>query len=529
MDASVKPGAHAGKTLPPSASGALWWVGAAPVFAQVFGSVFNIWYNVIHIQPLLTAEQHARFLQSVSVFNSAGYPLLLGIWVAVVLTLRAPFRALRRGEPLAAETLARARRRVINLPWHAVAVAGIGWLLCIPVFLPVLLASPEPLDRRVLFHLPLSVAVSALIALTHVFLVVELLTQRLLYPVFFPGKDARPSRVSGAWPLSLRGRGILWAVSAGVCPIISLLLLILAPHPDAPRNPSFALAVGALGVLFVLSSAWMVSQLVVAPVHALRHAARQLGRGDLSTHIDMPRADEFGPLIDAFNDMAEGLRDKQRIVDTFGRHVGRATAEHILQRNAGLGGTEKIITIMFVDIREFTRRCDACSPRQAVAVLNTFLTAMVEIVEHHGGIVNKFLGDGFMAVFGAADDPDHATRAVRSGCNQLRRLRDLNREWSAEGQPALAIGIGIHTGEAVVGSIGSPQRMEYTAIGDAVNIASRVESLTKAAGRPLLFTEQTFRALDGAIPAVPLPAQKVKGKAESITIYSVEMREQTGN
>jgi adenylate cyclase len=233
----------------------------------------------------------------------------------------------------------------------------------------------------------------------------------------------------------------------------------------------------------------------------------------------MPRADEFGPLIESFNSMVVGLRERERIVETFGRHVGKSTADAILRSDPGLGGIEKVITIMFVDLRDFTRRSEQCSPQETVTMLNDFFTVMVTVVERHGGIVNKFLGDGFMALFGVTGETDHPARAVATGCGLLREVARINSEWADRKCAPLAIGVGIHTGPAVVGSIGAPQRMEYTAIGDAVNLASRVEGLTKEVGEPMLFTARTRAALGDEFPAISLPPRAVKGKAELVEIY----------
>jgi adenylate cyclase len=227
------------------------------------------------------------------------------------------------------------------------------------------------------------------------------------------------------------------------------------------------------------------------------------------------RADEFGELIDGFNTMVAELREKRRIEEDFGRHVGHRVARQILERAGGLGGVEEELTIVFVDIRDFTARSEASTPARAVALLNVFLTEMVDVVEQrHGGIVNKFLGDGFMAMFAPwTGRADHADAAVAAGREMLVRLVDINGRLEGAGERPLAIGIGIHTGRAVVGSIGSPRRMEYTAIGDAVNVASRVESLTKVVGAPLLLTEATRKALRVPPPLEALPSQQVKGHA----------------
>ena len=280
------------------------------------------------------------------------YPPAFLVWLWVVWSLRGPFRALTRGEPIDRERLARARRRVINLPWWVVVVCGTGWGLCIPVFLWRLQAGAEPLHPMVYAHLPISFVISGMIATTHGFFGVELLTQRRLYPVFF--HDSPAWRTPGGHALSLRERGLLWALSAGVCPIVSLVLLAIVPKPV--EEPGFALAVGAIGILFGLVTAWLVGRLVTEPIDDLTGAALSVSQGDLGVSIERSRADEFGPLIDAFNTMVGGLREKVRIEENFGRHVGQAVAREIMARPEGLGGAEQQITVLFLDIRGFTAR-----------------------------------------------------------------------------------------------------------------------------------------------------------------------------
>lgn len=496
----------------------LWLIAAVPVVAQLVGSAFNIWYNLIHIEPLLTPVQNAAFVRSIQIYNLAVYPVAVAVWLGVLRSVWQGFRV----EPAASadERLARARRRAINLPWWVTGIAGVSWLLCIPVFLTVLEAAPGNLNPQVWIHLPVSLLIAMFISLTHAFFALELLSQRLLYPVLFA--ETSPADTPGAYPLSIRGRGLLWAISAGACPILSLLLLILAPRPGTGSNAGFALAVGGLGIAFGLFGAWMLARLIAEPVDQLRRASRAVAGGDFDVHLDLLRADEFGPLIDEFNHMVRELKEKQRLRDMFGRHVGRQAAEQILMRNPTLGGIEQNVTVLFADIRNFTARCAGCSPQQVIRFLNQFLTQMVHVVEECcGGMVNKFLGDGFMALFGAGDERSpHADAALDAGCRMLVSLEDLNRCLEKDGQPPLAMGIGIHTGRAVVGSIGSTERMEYTAIGDTVNVASRVESLTKVVGEPLLITAAARAALSSEPPMTPLPPQTVKGQPHPLTVFA---------
>ena len=304
------------------------------------------------------------------------------------------------------------------------------------------------------------------------------------------------------------------------------MLLALVPREAARDTAAFALIVGGLGIALGMTTAWLLGRLVTEPVNELRRATEAVAEGDLDVRIPDLRADEFGLLIDGFNTMVAGLREKRRVEDNFGRHVGTRIARQILARDPGLGGVEQELTIMFVDIRNFTARSETTAPADVVSILNLFLAEMVEVIEQrHGGIVNKFLGDGLMALFGEwTGRADHADAAVAAGQEMLRRVEQINDKLAADGTPPLAIGIGIHTGRAVVGSIGSPRRMEYTAIGDAVNVASRVESLTKVVGHPLLITQATCHALRNAPPLEPLPPQHVKGHHAPVEVFCLTSR-----
>ncbi|NJP10400.1 MAG: HAMP domain-containing protein [Leptolyngbyaceae cyanobacterium RU_5_1] len=340
----------------------LWLIICAPAVAQIVGSAFNIWYNFTYVQPLLSPAQLKAFLSTVMLFNGIVYPAGAGLWIWAVLSLRRPCQQILQHQPVSTQSLLRARQRVINLPWWGIAIAGIPWLLCIPVFLLALSWTPEPLNPRLLFDLPTSFIIAGLIATTHSFFTIELLTQRLLYPVLF--QEARPFRTPGAVPLSLRSRGVLLAFCGSICPIASLLLLIAAPHTCSLQDSWFAIAVGGLGIAFSLSSAWMVEQLVIEPIKELQRVAVAVSYGDLKIRISSLRADEFGPLIDEINHMIGELQDKQRLQETFGRHVGEQAALQILQRDPGLGGIEQELTVMFADLRNFTRRCSTEPPQK---------------------------------------------------------------------------------------------------------------------------------------------------------------------
>lgn len=506
----------------PSPKKALLVTALAPVVPQLLGSAFNIWYNLGVVAPLLGTEPlKARFLQTCIFYNALIYPVAMFLWVRRVYAIGPVLRQLSSGLKPDALALVHARRKTINLPWSITAISGAAWLLCVPVFLLSLALASDALDRRLLWHLPISFLVSAFISVTHSFFLVELASHWGIFPTLF--RHARADLTPGGRPLSLRGRGLLWAISAGICPIGSLLLLSFASPAPGTDPVWFAVFVGSVGVAFGLCTALLIGRLVAEPIDQLRTAAQGVAQGRLDTDLHLPRADEFGLLIAEFNNMLHELREKERLRQTFGLHVGKKTAEQILARDPGLGGVEQLITIMFVDIRSFTQRTANLAPGETVRMLNEFLRVMVRVVEtDHNGIINKFLGDGFMALFGIGDDAaNHADEALATGRDMLRALEELNTRLLVEGRERTAIGIGIHTGLAIVGSIGSPERLEFTAIGNAVNIASRIEALTKTVQRPLLLTEGTAQHLKERMELEEFPPQAVRGVEEPMRVYSI--------
>jgi len=517
MDASLNRQSEARR-----AKYALLVTALAPLFPQILGSAFNIWYNIVIVDPVLTtAALKQRFLQTVVIYNSLCYPIGIYLWLRLVYSLRPALKKLQRGEQIPDSMLYLARRRVIRLPFLGSLISAAGWLLCIPIFLLSLAEVNRGLDSRLLWHLPISFGVSGFISLTHGFFLVELASNWGLFPALF--RRTRADLTPGAMALSLRARGVVWVISAGICPIGSLLLLSFAP-PSPESNPQWlAVFVGSVGIAFGLCTAILVSRLFLQPIDYLRNAAQAVAKGHLDVEVPLVRADEFGLLISEFNHMIAELREKERLRHTFGLHVGRKAAEQILARDPGLGGVEEVITVMFVDIRSFTAMSAAANPREIVEMLNKFLRVMVQVVEErHGGMVNKFLGDGFLALFGVGGTSEaHADAALAAGRDMLRSLAQLNRELALGGERALAIGIGIHTGPAIVGSIGSPKRLEYTAIGSTVNFASRIQGLTKVLGTQLLVTESTRNQLHTGLILKEYPPQRVRGLDRLVKVFSV--------
>lgn len=267
----------------------------------------------------------------------------------------------------------------------------------------------------------------------------------------------------------------------------------------------------------------ILAGMMVGPITALVGGVRAIGEGNLEQHINLKRNDELGVLTDAFNDMAVSLRDKEFIKSTFERYMSKPLAEQILQQRdkLQLGGEVREVTVLFSDIRRFTSLAEQLPPEQVVEMLNRYFTRMIDVVTSHEGMVDKLMGDSVMALFGApislGDDP---LRAIRCALEMQKAGLRFNHEQEAKGLPALPMGIGINTGSVVAGNIGSSTKMEYTVIGDEVNIAARMQGIAQPG--EVLISENTYRMVEEAILVTPLEPITFKGKNTVIAVYRVD-------
>lgn len=295
------------------------------------------------------------------------------------------------------------------------------------------------------------------------------------------------------------------------------------------RMAQIKMIMGALVLGFILAASGIsiiAARQFASPILKLAATAREIGGGNLDVEVkEVSGGRELNELGESFNEMVKGLKERNLIKDTFSRYVSRQVAEEILNdpEKIALGGESKEVSILFSDIRGFTTLSERLPAELVVHILNEYFNAMVDCVFDYEGTLDKYIGDAIMAVFGTPtvhdDDP---MRAIRTAVRMKTKLEELNDKWmNKDGMTPLRIGIGIHTGEVIAGNIGHSQRMEYTVIGDSVNLASRIESLTKEYDCPILISETTYAAVEGAINAEYLDSVTVKGKTKPIKIYKL--------
>jgi len=276
----------------------------------------------------------------------------------------------------------------------------------------------------------------------------------------------------------------------------------------------------ALVLVVVLGLALRFAARLGSAVRSLSEGAQSVKLGKYATFAPLRTGDELELLGEDFNQMVQGLKERDRLRDTFGRYVTRQVAEHLMKGNVNLGGELVPVTVLFSDIRSFTSISEMMEPRALLDFLNEYFSGMVESVLRHHGVVDKFIGDAIMAVFGApVPEPDDALHAVEAALDMRRRLEHINKAFEARGLPAIRTGIGLHYGQVVAGNMGHVERMEYTVIGDTVNVASRLEGLTKELQADIVLSEDLYTQVADHVEAEPLKRVHVKGRDREVMVY----------
>jgi adenylate cyclase len=297
--------------------------------------------------------------------------------------------------------------------------------------------------------------------------------------------------------------------------------LVLEPAQDAKREAFFITGLVLSGALFFI---FLFSMTLTSPIEKLAGLIEMVSKGkfDVKASSQVKSHDEVGDLAIAFDHMTEGLRERDKVKSLFSKFHGSSVAEDLISNDIGVGGQSKEVVVFFSDIRGFTAFSEKRSPEEVVAMLNEYFAVMVGIINRHGGVVDKFIGDAIMAIWGAPKSSDNDSHMALTACVEMRKgLSTLNEKRIARGEPPLMIGMGLHAGPAISGTIGSDERMEYTVIGNTVNTASRIEASTKAFGTDLLVTDDVIAKLGENFILDFAGAAEVKGRSDAIKMYKV--------
>ena len=416
----------------------------------------------LRLQDLPTANL-AIFLGYLFVSFTAGAYISLKLLAPV-------FRWQRRdallGEDDSADT-ERARLLALRMPGYRSMISITSWLLGSAVFI----AASWPVAS----HAAPVMAVATLLGATATAIIGYLQAERVLRPVAVAalraGVPENFSRPGVVFRLVLA-----WVLSTGV-PLLLIVLSVVATRfsllqasADSMLIPILLMAIAAL--VIGLAGNVLSAMAIADPLRQLRWALGEVQRGNYNAHMQIYDASELGLLQAGFNDMVRELSERQRMRDLFGRYVGEDVARRALERGTELGGQERDVAVLFIDLVGSTQLAATHPPGEVVGLLNEFFNVVVETVQKHGGFVNKFLGDAALCIFGAPlEHPDAAGAALAAS-------RELHDELVAVlGQTEF--GIGVSAGRAIAGHIGAQARFEYTVIGDPVNEAARLTELAK--------------------------------------------------
>ncbi|HET9923680.1 MAG TPA: adenylate/guanylate cyclase domain-containing protein, partial [Methylomirabilota bacterium] len=455
---------------------------------------------------------------------SAGY-LLGRRWADPLIRWSGP-------DGVAKSTMDLVRRRALLFPYALAGISVLGWLLAgvlWGVVWPLLAGTLAP--HRIVRSIFGNTVIAGGVTCTFIFFSVEHVWRRRIL-AFFPEGDLSAVPNTPRFPVRARLLAIFFIVSIVPLSLLAVLsytraLALVGASPAAAAETVDGLRlimifIVAVGIAAAVGLSVFAANSVAAPLKDLEGAMAEVERGRLDGRAPVVSTDEIGAVAEGFNRMLHGLREREMVKETFGKYVTPEIRDEILAGRIRGEGELTEATILFADLRDFTPWVEATAPRQVVRDLNEYFTEMDGAIRAHRGLVLQFIGDEIEAVFGAPiATGDHAEMAVRAAIEMRRRLRAWNARREAAGKPALRHGIGIHTGTVLAGNIGGAERLSYALVGDPVNLASRIQGLTKDFKVDILISEATRGRLDGGVQVEELPAVRVKGRVEEVNVYKV--------
>lgn len=496
------------------------------VGSNALGAFFSFSYFSF-IDPLPQGAQAVSVPQAYGMVISIGgtIALLLG---GVFLSTRferyypAWFKRVEAGES-AQKVPEEARLEVINYPFTSALIAFVMWLLA-GVFFGALTGRGAAAGFLRIF------GVGGILATAINFFAIEWLWRPV---IAFLVPDGRLDRLKGyRLPVFRRLVAVFFLIGFYPAMLITAISLSRARVLLTAENPQAIYGNLLIAVLFILTvsgiigmgMAFLVTRSIVQPLEELTRAMNRVEQNDLDVSVPVVSKDELGYVSEKFNDMVRGLKRGELLRNLLNLYVSPEVAREALEHGTQLGGQTVECTVLFSDIRGFTTISEQLPADVLMDLLNRYMSLMVDVIVANGGVVNKFGGDSLLAVFGTPLNPsaEHAWGAVKTALDMQRALVQFNAEQTRVQLPQLRIGVGVATGKVVAGNIGGQGRIEYTVIGDTVNLASRLQSMTKEVGQDILINEAAYLALtEKPIHAKPLPPLEIRGKAESVKVFSI--------
>jgi adenylate cyclase len=464
-------------------------------------------------------------------------PVMGGVLVPLVLIIFLILRPVsqcirmwRKGEEPSEQLLDRARRRLLNVPFLIIPTHLFLWIT-LPAFFFGFGYLAGNIDAHSALVLWIRTGMIGFIASAFAFFATETHARSTLIPLFFP--RGRLSEQKGAARLLISRRVRAVYRFSGLIPLAVLVvtLVTLAWEVDRFGIDVDTFASGVVRFSLVLSLIFfvfagvlnrLVSRSIVDPLEDMLRAMKRVHAGDYDTRVRVVTNDEIGTLGDSANVMIEGLAEREMIRSTFGKYVTPQVRDQILSGRIPLEGELQEATVLFADLRDFTPFVGSMPPKEAVKILNGYFQAMAGAIQNHRGLILQFIGDEIEAVFGVPlPVEDHPAAAARAALEMRGELEKFNATIVQKGGKPLRHGIGVNTGLVLAGNIGSPDRLAYSLVGDTVNVASRIQEITKDFDYDILLSQTTQGRLGQGFTVKELPPTIVKGKKSPLTVYAL--------
>ncbi len=499
------------------ASGAqLWLIGRAAVtglivLTNLIGAITVVLLALFVIpSPSVSGISQLKLDNTVLAFAYFLLALLAGVWVGTQRLFRVR-DWLQDERPADLDDI----RRVLRAPMHLFALQVALWLVGAIVFGVFNGLHSTGLGLRV----GVAVAATGLVTASCAYLLTEL----VLRPAAARAMDRGvPQRlvVPGVATKSV----LAWFLGTGIqlFGIVAIGLLALTHSPSLTAHPEHGVSalgvamvvLGGVGLAVGLLAVVVVARTTATPLDSVRRALEQVQQGHFEVRVPVYDGTQIGQLQLGFNNMVAGLQERERIREAFGAYVDPDVAERILEEDLHLDGEEVEVTVMFIDVRDFTGFAENTEPKQVVQALNHLFEQMVGIIHDHDGRVDKFVGDGLLAVFGAPRRmADHADQALATAVKIAANVSS---------DAGLEFNIGLNSGRVLAGNVGGAGRLEFSVIGDPVSVAARVEAATRTTGDRILIAEHTKELLSAEHPDLEeRPDVHLKGKTEEVRLFAV--------
>lgn len=419
-------------------------------------------------------------------------------------------------------------KKVVNIPIRFSLWGFTGWILFFLVEIIFCVYAKAKFNINltyILFSSIIFVVLESIFSFVVSYFVTETVNRSVVLPRLFP--EGQVSKIPGVKNFSLNFLFVFFFITVSLFPLIFILSSFVSMQINNQLPINWNTIIISI-VLFLSSIALTIvfMRIITVPLTKLIDGTEKITKGDYSVKVKNISNDEMGLLSDAFNEMTKSLQEKEFMREAFGKVVDPYVRDYLLQGNIALGGENCDVTVMFCDIRNFTAMSENMNPEDVVLLLNKYFTAMEKCISENHGVINKYIGDAIMAIFGSpVKSQNHALDSYKASLAMKNSLIELNKSFAEKKLPLFDFGIGLHSGNVLAGNIGAEKRMEYTVIGDTVNTASRIGALCKTYKTDLLLSESTvekIKMLDESVAASLkyVDDSAIRGKTETVKLFT---------